>query len=441
MMRRSSTTLYVALALILTPTFFVFFTPGFRSSVAQTTATVAPEPLTSMSLSHEQFYLAPPPPYVPPGASAAQAAQLAKAQSQRKGRPAAVSGPPKYFFEAAVKRGRRVVGLHYDRKYFKTELDTPTRNQAIRWMVNAWFHVLDEHNIESWIAHGTLLGWWWNGETLPWDVDVDVQMSVKTMRRLEKELNDQFFTYKPDNAPERRYYLIINPYYIYRQRGNAQNLIDGRFVDTETGLYIDITALVEVDPVHKPNVVSCKNNHRYLIDDILPLRQTLFLGKKAYIPYEFEKVLMREYSRRSLTNERFAGHVWDARVQQWVPSSEYKEPEKVEERPAPDAAGRSPATGGTDRGPYNRPGSGVITSSAAEVNAAAVSLAADGPAPPPDTPADDAAAGGKLALAGALLSPTASAPTATGTGTATNTATATATAGAGANTFIQDTSA
>src|ERR1700722_319452 len=36
----------------------------------------------------------------------------------------------------------------------------------------------DEKQIPSWIAHGTLLGWWWGGSFLPWDSDIDVQMNA-----------------------------------------------------------------------------------------------------------------------------------------------------------------------------------------------------------------------------------------------------------------------
>jgi hypothetical protein len=37
------------------------------------------------------------------------------------------------------------------------------------------------NDFEFWIAHGTLLGWYWNERLLPWDTDVGVQ--VRTSNR------------------------------------------------------------------------------------------------------------------------------------------------------------------------------------------------------------------------------------------------------------------
>ncbi|KAK9243978.1 LicD family-domain-containing protein [Lipomyces tetrasporus] len=252
-----------------------------------------------MSVTHEQFYIAPP---------------------ERPIRP-----PPKYFFEAVVKNDKHWVGLHYDRRYFKSELSDELRECAIHYMLEAWFAFLDENKIESWIAHGTLLGWYWNGETLPWDVDVDVQMFVRTMDRMSKRFNATSYEYTTAENEVRKYYIDVNPYFVYRSRMNAQNVIDARFVDMQSGLYIDITALAEVDPMRHPNVISCKNNHRYLVDDILPLRQTMFVGRHAYIPYEFEKILQKEYSQSALINGRYMGYIFSVTDQKWIKESVFRD--------------------------------------------------------------------------------------------------------------------
>lgn len=31
-------------------------------------------------------------------------------------------------------------------------------------MVRAWLQMTAKEGIETWIAHGTLLGWWWNAK-------------------------------------------------------------------------------------------------------------------------------------------------------------------------------------------------------------------------------------------------------------------------------------
>jgi hypothetical protein len=34
-------------------------------------------------------------------------------------------------------------------------------------MVRAYLGFFREKGLETWIAHGTLLGWWWNGAVRP----------------------------------------------------------------------------------------------------------------------------------------------------------------------------------------------------------------------------------------------------------------------------------
>ncbi|KAK9481017.1 LicD family-domain-containing protein [Lipomyces japonicus] len=275
--------------------------------------------LSPMSVTHEQFYIPLP---------------------RRPIRP-----PPKYFFEAAMKKNKQWFGLHYDRRFFKGELKNQARETAIRDMLDAWFSFINKNGFESWIAHGSLLGWWWNGEPMPWDVDVDVQMMIRTMKQVSDKFNGTYFTHETQDHEASKYYIDINPYYVYRSRSNGQNVIDGRFVDTSNGLYIDITALSETDPIRHPNIISCKNDHKYRVDDILPLRETLYIGKKSYVPYEFEKILQKEYSRKALTNPRYGTYIFVKGRNKWITMSEYHSMQ-----PKKPAA----SNGGPERSPYQR---------------------------------------------------------------------------------------
>lgn len=171
------------------------------------------------------------------------------------------------------------------------------------------------------------------------DVDVDIQMFVRTMQDLGTRFNDTAYSFTNETGHVMKYYIDINPYFIYRAHSNGMNVIDGRFIDMQTGLYIDMTALSEADPIRHPNIVSCKNNHKYLIDDLVPLRQTVFIGKPVYIPYEYEKVLQKEYSRRALTNGRFEHYVFSVELQKWIPEQQFNK----EHRSWSDI-GRGPAT-------------------------------------------------------------------------------------------------
>ncbi|KAK7208551.1 LicD family-domain-containing protein [Myxozyma melibiosi] len=274
----------------------------------------------AMSINHELFYIAPPLNPIKP--------------------------PPKYYAEPSVRDPgkKNFHDLHYDKRFFQRELSVQDREHYIREMLGAWFQFNEDNNLQSWIAHGTLLGWWWNSEPLPWDVDVDIQMFVRSMQQLANGFNDTVYTFTNETGHTLKYYIDVNPYYVYRSRSNGMNVIDGRFIDMQTGLYIDMTALAEADPIRHPNIVSCKNNHKYLIDDLVPLRRTVFIGKPVYIPYEYEKVLQKEYSRRALTNGRFQKYVFSVGLQKWIPEAQFNK----EHRPWNDI-GRGPATAPSER--------------------------------------------------------------------------------------------
>ncbi len=66
-----------------------------------------------------------------------------------------------------------------------------------------------------------------------------------------------------DKTVKRTYLLDVNPWAWERERGDGQNIIDARWIDTRNGLYIDITGLSETHPDVQPGVWVCKNYHRY----------------------------------------------------------------------------------------------------------------------------------------------------------------------------------
>jgi hypothetical protein len=84
-------------------------------------------------------------------------------------------------------------------------------------------------------------------------------------------------------------------------------MIDARWIDTQTGLFVDITGLVERDPRARPGVVSCKNHHYYTQEELYPLRETEFEGVAALVPWEFENILVTEYGAKSLVLTEWEG--------------------------------------------------------------------------------------------------------------------------------------
>lgn len=53
---------------------------------------------------------------------------------------------------------------HYDSRYFRGMVTDAERMDTLTHMVRAYLQFADAHGLETWIAHGTLLGWWWNGK-------------------------------------------------------------------------------------------------------------------------------------------------------------------------------------------------------------------------------------------------------------------------------------
>ena len=137
---------------------------------------------------------------------------------------------------------------------------------------------------------------------LPWDWDIDTQVSGPSLTYLGKYFNGTFYDYisndsDPDGESivERQYLLDVNADIANRDRGNGNNVIDARWIDIRNGLYIDITGLSETEPVDHPGIWSCKNYHHYKTTDLYPMRATMYEGVVARVPYEYDMILAEEY--------------------------------------------------------------------------------------------------------------------------------------------------
>ncbi|KAI9853801.1 MAG: hypothetical protein M1830_006629 [Pleopsidium flavum] len=164
---------------------------------------------------------------------------------------------------------------------------------------------------ETWIMHGTLLGWWWNRKILPWDSDVDVQVSEPTMHFLASYYNMTVHHYKLPHIPQGREYMLeINPSYVKRTQADEFNVIDARWIDTETGLFIDITT-VRKNEARISNgtegALIVKDKHHYLEKDLFPLRESMYEDMPVKVPFAYTQVLAEEYGNRALTTPTYEG--------------------------------------------------------------------------------------------------------------------------------------
>ncbi|KAK2787397.1 hypothetical protein FQN53_005308 [Emmonsiellopsis sp. PD_33] len=228
--------------------------------------------------------------------------------------------PPeeKYFHEP----GNDDILGHYDTRYFHGAVTYDERSDTLLHMIRAYLDFFRENGLETWIAHGTLLGWWWNGKLLPWDWDVDTQVNTATLLRMGDYFNQTISNYTSPDGVKHSYLLDVNLYSRYRQRGEGKNIIDARWIDTRNGLYIDITGVSELNKEKEPGVLQCKNFHKYKTSDLYPLRDSMYEGVPAKIPYRYHDILIKEYGHSALIVQDFEDHDWDISQKTWVPDQQ-----------------------------------------------------------------------------------------------------------------------
>ena len=89
------------------------------------------------------------------------------------------------------------------------------------------------------------MSWYWNGAIFPYDNDLDVQMPIKQLARLG-ELYNQTLVVEDLREGFGKYLIDVGTFIHNRDISNDGNHIDARFIDVDTGVYIDITGLSNV---------------------------------------------------------------------------------------------------------------------------------------------------------------------------------------------------
>lgn len=226
--------------------------------------------------------------------------KLEKDRSGKRGDP-----KDKYFHESTFHS-------HYDGRFADNEVDKEIRLPHLKALIRTFLSTMADIGAETWLMHGTLLGWWWNERIFPWDSDLDVQVTEETIAFLARYYNMTEYRYQMshDDIQGRSYLLEINPHYVIRGTEDKLNVIDARWIDTETGLFIDIST-VRVDrkarSEGKEGALMCKDRHKYLEKDLFPLRDGYFEGIRVKIPFDYEYLLEEEYGAKSMSKTEFEG--------------------------------------------------------------------------------------------------------------------------------------
>jgi hypothetical protein len=155
-------------------------------------------------------------------------------------------------------------------------------------------------------------------------------MSLETVTYVAHYYNMSVFHYQtPDRADGHSYMLEINPDYGHTTPRDKLNGIEVRWIDMDTGIFVDITIVRPDEEARAKGVegaLMVKDGHRYNVrvpparretdadptgqeTDLFPLRDSVFEGVPAKIPNQYAWLLEKEYSKASLTRQEFLGWV------------------------------------------------------------------------------------------------------------------------------------
>jgi len=249
---------------------------------------------------------------------------------------------------------------HKNRKH----VDTPSNRRPV--ILSSMIHTLlttaFHEGLVMYPAHGSLLAWYFTGASFPWDSDGDVQMPIEDLAQFCLNYNQSMVIQNP-KLGFGKYYLDCTGSITHRAKGNGANNIDARFIDIDTGYYVDITGLgvshdaltqenldnldewvnakskerypvktndtaetafykEKVFRIHEENhIFNCRNNHYYTLNQLSPVRVTLFEGAPAMVPsheHSLRAILASEYTSEAVKKKSYDYWIFSQPLKMWV---------------------------------------------------------------------------------------------------------------------------
>lgn len=284
------------------------------------------------------------------------------------------TAPSKFFHESTF-------SYHYDGRFASEPLPHATRLVHLRLMLRAYTTTMARIGVRTWLMHGGLLGWWWSGNLMPWDTDLDYMVDERGIGELggwwnmsvhefgyrdfgngrgiggideEQEGGEDDETekkgedaWKDLGITKKKYLLEVNPQFTNTSTKDKANRIDARWIDTSTGLFIDITTLHiqpystlppknrpfssnerplsssnDIDDIDPDIPLYSKDSHAYTSTQLFPLRTTTFEDTLTLVPFDYEAVLLDEYGADAITQTWYRGWKFERERGGWVRDEE-----------------------------------------------------------------------------------------------------------------------
>ncbi|ODV77401.1 uncharacterized protein CANTADRAFT_55852 [Suhomyces tanzawaensis NRRL Y-17324] len=236
-------------------------------------------------------------------------------------------------------------GWHYEWRFFNgafkymkdktwTQKQLAAREKIIlERLLRNWFKFSKEMGIVSWISHGPLLAWYWNGFMFPFDIDIDIQMPIAELNKLTKNHNMTLVIEDVEDGFG-KYLIDCSTYLHHRDISGKGNYIDARFIDVDSGVYIDITALSKNNEIPPPEYNSLikektakgelvelymdRRKHWMNFEKLNLLRLTMIDAVPVYVPNDIMSMLNFEYSQGT-TAYYFNHYFYVPIIRLWLP--------------------------------------------------------------------------------------------------------------------------
>jgi phosphorylcholine metabolism protein LicD len=235
---------------------------------------------------------------------------------------------------------------HLDSKYGKNQ-NLQEIHRELKKLLKQFTYICSEKEIKPIIMHGSLIGWYFNRRILPWDNDIDIVLTGKSIENLKKL----------DNFETEKIIIKVNPNSVDRNN-DKNNKIDARVISKENGVFIDITFLYQSldnnfktniirylstiqnttnpymranyenklkyivksinrsEPIESSGYVNCKSPHYYNIKHILPLKKEKFEDCDIFLPSNIQECLHQEYGP-DVFKPKFKNWVYDNKQEIW----------------------------------------------------------------------------------------------------------------------------